>query len=148
MKGIEMNKPSSYYLKWLESPISEWPGVPEIPWLWTHSSIGPEGGERGSEPTSPDIFQASIVCHIGVHSQVLLLTEEDRDDETSKQVGYSGEFYSSTTIIIMSSSSSSSSSMSEKEKNKLIQEKCQSILNELLKDEDNKYCVDCDAKSE
>ncbi|KAK4324926.1 hypothetical protein Pmani_004462 [Petrolisthes manimaculis] len=41
----------------------------------------------------------------------------------------------------------SSSSMSEKEKNKLIQDKCQTILSELLKDEDNKYCVDCDAKS-
>lgn len=39
------------------------------------------------------------------------------------------------------------STLSEKEKNKLIQEKCQSILSDLLKDEDNKYCVDCDAKS-
>ncbi|XP_068203407.1 stromal membrane-associated protein 1 isoform X3 [Palaemon carinicauda] len=39
------------------------------------------------------------------------------------------------------------STLSEREKNKLIQEKCQSILTELLKDEDNKYCVDCDAKS-
>lgn len=37
--------------------------------------------------------------------------------------------------------------LSEREKNKLVQEKCQSILTELLKDEDNKYCVDCDAKS-
>lgn len=37
--------------------------------------------------------------------------------------------------------------LSEKEKNKLIQEKCQTILADLLKDEDNKYCVDCDAKS-
>ncbi|KAF2360386.1 Arf GTPase activating protein [Trinorchestia longiramus] len=35
----------------------------------------------------------------------------------------------------------------EKEKNRLIQEKCQTVLTELLKDEDNKYCVDCDAKS-
>lgn len=39
------------------------------------------------------------------------------------------------------------STLSEKERNKLIQEKCQSILSDLLKDEDNKYCVDCDAKS-
>ena len=35
----------------------------------------------------------------------------------------------------------------EKEKSKLIQEKCQTILTDLLKDDDNKYCVDCDAKS-
>ncbi|KAB7494245.1 Stromal membrane-associated protein 2 [Armadillidium nasatum] len=34
----------------------------------------------------------------------------------------------------------------EKEKNKLVLEKCQNILKDLLKDEDNKYCVDCDAK--
>ncbi|XP_015794314.1 stromal membrane-associated protein 1 isoform X1 [Tetranychus urticae] len=34
----------------------------------------------------------------------------------------------------------------EKEKLKMVQEKCQQILNDLLKDEDNKYCVDCDAK--
>ncbi|CAB3385289.1 Hypothetical predicted protein [Cloeon dipterum] len=37
-------------------------------------------------------------------------------------------------------------SKAEKEKQKLIQDKCQSILNDLLKDEDNKYCEDCDAK--
>lgn len=34
----------------------------------------------------------------------------------------------------------------EKEKQKLITEKCQSILTQLLRDDDNKYCVDCDAK--
>ncbi|XP_063873979.1 stromal membrane-associated protein 1-like [Scylla paramamosain] len=39
------------------------------------------------------------------------------------------------------------STLSEKERHKLTQEKCQSILSDLLKDEDNKYCVDCDAKS-
>ena len=36
----------------------------------------------------------------------------------------------------------------EKERQKLIQEKSQQILSELLKDEDNKYCVDCDAKGD
>lgn len=41
-----------------------------------------------------------------------------------------------------------SSSKAEKEKLQLIQEKSQQILSELLKDEDNKYCVDCDAKGE
>lgn len=35
---------------------------------------------------------------------------------------------------------------SEKDKTKQIQDKCQSVLNTLLKDEDNKYCVDCDSK--
>lgn len=34
----------------------------------------------------------------------------------------------------------------EKDKSKQIQEKCQSVINALLKDEDNKYCVDCDSK--
>ena len=29
-----------------------------------------------------------------------------------------------------------------------LQEKCQTFLNTLLKDEDNRYCVDCDAKGE
>lgn len=38
------------------------------------------------------------------------------------------------------------SSKSEKERQKQIQEKCQMILSQLLRDEDNKYCVDCDAK--
>ncbi|XP_013793646.1 stromal membrane-associated protein 1-like [Limulus polyphemus] len=34
----------------------------------------------------------------------------------------------------------------DKEKQKQIQEKCQTILCQLLREEDNKYCVDCDAK--
>lgn len=34
----------------------------------------------------------------------------------------------------------------EAEKQKLMQEFCQKRLNKLLQDEDNKYCVDCDAK--
>nr|CAG4646278.1 EOG090X06Q2 [Macrothrix elegans] len=41
---------------------------------------------------------------------------------------------------------SSPLSKTEKEKQKLIQEKCQTILAAMLRDEDNKYCVDCDAK--
>ena len=38
------------------------------------------------------------------------------------------------------------STRSEKERTKQIHEKCQRMLNEMLKDDDNKYCVDCDAK--
>lgn len=34
----------------------------------------------------------------------------------------------------------------EKERSKQIQEKCQNLLIQMLRDEDNKYCVDCDAK--
>lgn len=34
----------------------------------------------------------------------------------------------------------------EKDKQKFIQDKCQQILTQMLRDEDNKYCVDCDAK--
>lgn len=41
-----------------------------------------------------------------------------------------------------------SSSRKESERTKLIQEKCQSLLTLMLRDEDNKYCVDCDAKGE
>lgn len=38
------------------------------------------------------------------------------------------------------------SSKSEKDRAKQIQDRCQNILLQMLKDEDNKYCVDCDAK--
>uniref|UniRef100_A0A1B6D4X7 Arf-GAP domain-containing protein n=1 Tax=Clastoptera arizonana TaxID=38151 RepID=A0A1B6D4X7_9HEMI len=34
----------------------------------------------------------------------------------------------------------------EKERTKQIQDKCQTLLTQMLRDEDNKYCVDCDAK--
>ncbi|CAG0881392.1 unnamed protein product [Cyprideis torosa] len=34
----------------------------------------------------------------------------------------------------------------QKELQKIIEQKCVQILNELLRDEDNKYCVDCDSK--
>ena len=34
----------------------------------------------------------------------------------------------------------------ESEKQKSLQERLQKILYDLLRDEDNKYCVDCDAK--
>lgn len=37
-------------------------------------------------------------------------------------------------------------SKTEKDKTKQLQDKCQSVLNSLLRDEDNKYCVDCDSK--
>lgn len=40
------------------------------------------------------------------------------------------------------------SSRADNEKQKLIQDKCQIILGNLLREEDNKYCVDCDAKGE
>uniref|UniRef100_A0A2R5L4N9 Putative gtpase-activating protein n=1 Tax=Ornithodoros turicata TaxID=34597 RepID=A0A2R5L4N9_9ACAR len=38
------------------------------------------------------------------------------------------------------------SSKSDRERQKQIQDKCQAILGQLLREEDNKYCVDCDAK--
>lgn len=37
-------------------------------------------------------------------------------------------------------------SKAEKEREKVVQDKCQAILSGMLKDEDNKYCVDCDSK--
>lgn len=37
-------------------------------------------------------------------------------------------------------------SKAEKDKQKQIQDRCQSLLNQMLKDDDNKYCVDCDSK--
>lgn len=40
------------------------------------------------------------------------------------------------------------SSKVEKDKQKQIQDRCQSLLNQMLKDDDNKYCVDCDSKGE
>lgn len=38
------------------------------------------------------------------------------------------------------------STRSEKERQKHLQEKYQATLANLLKDDDNKYCIDCDAK--
>jgi len=35
---------------------------------------------------------------------------------------------------------------SEKDKQKAVHDKNQMILSALLRDDDNKYCVDCDAK--
>lgn len=37
-------------------------------------------------------------------------------------------------------------SKTERDKAKQLQDKCMSVLNSLLRDEDNKYCVDCDSK--
>lgn len=37
-------------------------------------------------------------------------------------------------------------SSKDKDRTKQIQDKCQNVLIELLRDEDNKYCVDCDSK--
>lgn len=39
-----------------------------------------------------------------------------------------------------------SSSRKESERAKFVQDKCQTLLTLMLRDEDNKYCVDCDAK--
>ena len=40
------------------------------------------------------------------------------------------------------------STRSERDRQKALQDRHQMILSALLKDEDNKYCVDCDAKGE
>ena len=40
------------------------------------------------------------------------------------------------------------SSRVDRDKAKSLQDKHQGILCDLLKDDDNKYCVDCDAKGE
>ncbi|XP_049789078.1 stromal membrane-associated protein 1 isoform X1 [Schistocerca nitens] len=37
-------------------------------------------------------------------------------------------------------------SKAEKDRQKQIQDRCQALLAQMLRDEDNKYCVDCDAK--
>ena len=51
-------------------------------------------------------------------------------------------------IRIMSSSSSNSNRRvkMEKEREKQVQDRLQVLICEMLKDEDNKYCVDCDSK--
>jgi len=46
------------------------------------------------------------------------------------------------------SSSSSRRSKGDKEREKVVQDRLQLLLTRMLKDEDNKYCVDCDAKGE
>jgi len=37
-------------------------------------------------------------------------------------------------------------SKSEKEREKMVQDRLQILLTRMLQDEDNKYCVDCDSK--
>lgn len=34
----------------------------------------------------------------------------------------------------------------EKEREKIVQDRLQVLITQMLKDEDNKYCVDCDSK--
>lgn len=43
---------------------------------------------------------------------------------------------------------SSKKNKSEREREKLIQDRLQILLTRMLQDDDNKYCVDCDAKGE
>ncbi|XP_068146655.1 stromal membrane-associated protein 1 [Drosophila tropicalis] len=40
----------------------------------------------------------------------------------------------------------STSNANQSQRQRMIQEKCQTLLTQMLRDEDNKYCVDCDAK--
>ena len=49
-------------------------------------------------------------------------------------------------LLIVCRAMSSSKARAEKERERLVQEKVQFILGSMLKDEDNKYCVDCDSK--
>ena len=49
-------------------------------------------------------------------------------------------------VISEDMSMSSMKSKAEKEKERVAQEKVQTILTSMLRDEDNKYCVDCDSK--
>ena len=46
----------------------------------------------------------------------------------------------------MSSSNSNRRAKMEKEREKQVQDRLQVLICEMLKDEDNKYCVDCDSK--
>lgn len=39
-------------------------------------------------------------------------------------------------------------SKTEKDKNKALQDKFQAILSQMLREEDNKFCVDCDSKGQ
>ncbi len=39
-------------------------------------------------------------------------------------------------------------SKTEKEREKIVQDRLQILLTRMLQDDDNKYCVDCDSKGE
>lgn len=43
---------------------------------------------------------------------------------------------------------SSRKSKTDKERDKVVQDRLQLLLTRMLKDDDNKYCVDCDSKGE
>ena len=45
-------------------------------------------------------------------------------------------------------SSHKAKSKAEKEREKQVQDRLQLLLTRMLKDDDNKYCVDCDAKGQ
>ena len=59
----------------------------------------------------------------------------------------SSEVYRVSTSLLPSAVHKMTSRI-DREKVKSLQDKHQSILCDLLKDDDNKYCVDCDAKGE
>jgi stromal membrane-associated protein len=48
--------------------------------------------------------------------------------------------------IVLQDQANMVQSKADRERQKLITDKCQALIEMLLKDEDNKYCVDCDAK--
>ena len=48
--------------------------------------------------------------------------------------------------VRMSSNNANRRAKMEKEREKQVQDRLQVLICEMLKDEDNKYCVDCDSK--
>ncbi len=51
-----------------------------------------------------------------------------------------------TSAMASSAAATARKSKSEKEREKGVQDRLQLLLTAMLKDEDNKYCVDCDSK--
>lgn len=84
---------------------------------WRHPH--PQGGDNVSE-----------VLPLAIHSDPLLHV---RQPSPSVRLPASSSLLNMTT-------------KADKDKLKLVQDRCQHYLTDLLKDDDNKYCVDCDAK--
>lgn len=86
-----------------------------------------------------------IICSVVDESPTNCASNSSRSRPPTHSLSLVYFLFFPASLVIMNSGTSLVNK-AEKERTKLIQERCQHYLTELLKDDDNKYCVDCDAK--